>query len=387
MKKVLQICAVLWISIGFLFLTNPVFGASNDSQTSLTQYLQKISEDKLNAEHKVLITGESLEYIKSNVILKGQALNEKDKILDVQLRRFKALNDYGQRYTSVKSTLTLNKSEASQQEIALYITDDIEYKFDPGKSLETVYPKESKQHLFRFQLIEGQWSLVSDEIINGLALALPASDSPKINENSTIKEIASNEKPERDHPRKGNNEQIDIIIKALGSFNPSSTVNYARQYWDNYNSAYRTYNDRGGDCTNFVSQALNWGGWQHKGGWYTNSNYWWYDPVFPWVVEWGNKGESRSWINVGNYFYWFARNSGRAFNARYWSDFRIGDTLQVDFNRDGYLDHNALVTRNDGGGNIYLTYHTNDTLDIPIRDFWARTSGSNYYGTLNYYNY
>ena len=130
---------------------------------------------------------------------------------------------------------------------------------------------------------------------------------------------------------------------------------------------------------------MNWGGWQHKGGWYSDPNYWWYSPSA--VAGWGGRAESRSWINV-HYFYFFARYSGRAYNASYISDFTLGDTLQVDFGTpDGTLDHNTIVTKDNGNGNIFLTYHSANTLDISIWDFVARTPGANYYGTLFNYFY
>lgn len=65
--------------------------------------------------------------------------------------------------------------------------------------------------------------------------------------------------------------------------------------------------------------------------------------------------QTYSWAGT-NGFYWFARYSGRATDARYLSDFRPGYVLQIDQSQpDGILDHTEIVTKKDGNGDIYLT--------------------------------
>jgi hypothetical protein len=148
-----------------------------------------------------------------------------------------------------------------------------------------------------------------------------------------------------------------------------------------YNSAYRSYPN---DCTNFVSQALNWSGWQHVGGWYDDPHYWWYSPST--VVVWG-RAEARAWINA-TYLWYFARYSGRGVNASSIYDFLPGDVLQIDYSaQDGVLDHTEIATTVDSGGNVFFTSHSVSVLDKSFWDIAAGNPGAAYYGTLMNYSY
>ena len=56
--------------------------------------------------------------------------------------------------------------------------------------------------------------------------------------------------------------------KSVETYSANDAVNYAYQYWQNYNPTYPDLNDIGGDCANFVSQCLFAGGKQMSGDWY-----------------------------------------------------------------------------------------------------------------------
>ncbi|MCF3104836.1 amidase domain-containing protein [Streptomyces roseoverticillatus] len=128
-------------------------------------------------------------------------------------------------------------------------------------------------------------------------------------------------------------------------------ADYAEKYWKNYNPAYRSHPlGTGGDCTNFVSQALKTGGWKHAPGRAGDYTKWWY----------GSDTESDSWTGV-NEWSWFAQNSGRTKPLKYVYQMEVGDVLQADFDRDGSKDHTMLVTYRDSLGTPYLTYHSFDT--------------------------
>ena len=51
-----------------------------------------------------------------------------------------------------------------------------------------------------------------------------------------------------------------LLITLALCYNPDAAVNYALSYCDNYNPNFANYADMGGDCANFVSQALMAGG-------------------------------------------------------------------------------------------------------------------------------
>lgn len=56
--------------------------------------------------------------------------------------------------------------------------------------------------------------------------------------------------------------------RSTSAYSAEAAVEYANQYWQNYNPAYPDLNTLGGDCANFVSQCLYAGGKQMNGDWY-----------------------------------------------------------------------------------------------------------------------
>lgn len=142
-----------------------------------------------------------------------------------------------------------------------------------------------------------------------------------------------------------------LSVTATASYNYSAMAAYAEQYWHNYNPDYRIFNEHGGDCTNFVSQAMRAGGWPDASpGFYRDDNYWWYNFL----------NQTWTWINVG-YFYTFAAvRSHRTYILSTPESMLLADILQADFSNDGEKDHTMLVTYLSGTGR-YLTYHTTDT--------------------------
>lgn len=95
-------------------------------------------------------------------------------------------------------------------------------------------------------------------------------DSPDVLFNDSAKEITAS----TDKPAIIQDEKTDSK-----SYSYSSMATYLETYWQNYNPNYRDFSGSGGDCTNFVSQALRAGGWTDVSGLYTNSNYWWYNSL------------------------------------------------------------------------------------------------------------
>lgn len=140
---------------------------------------------------------------------------------------------------------------------------------------------------------------------------------------------------------------------ATGEADRKAVAAYARRYWEDYNPEYRDYDERGGDCTNFVSQAMRAGGWRDVAGPWGDHKAWWHHP--------GN--ESHSWISVEKW-YGFTRDSGRTRLGEV-HELRVGDILQVDFQNNGRRDHSMVVTRT-RDGEKYLTYHSDDEYNKPL---------------------
>lgn len=149
--------------------------------------------------------------------------------------------------------------------------------------------------------------------------------------------------------------------------NRANMVNYARTYARSYNGSFRTFSN---DCTNFVSQAALAGGWGMISGWYRSDSAWWYDSSWMGIQSW-------TWAGAQNWKV-FALNSGRTSILRSVWDMQLGDVLQLDFDRDSNINHSMIVT-NRGTGDMYLSYHTTDTLDRSLNSIIAVYPSAWYY--------
>jgi hypothetical protein len=162
------------------------------------------------------------------------------------------------------------------------------------------------------------------------------------------------------------------------SVSRSRIVEYARRWTsesdpDLHNSYYAFIDGGGRDCTNFVSQALKYGGWPYLGTvgesknslyqwWYDHNSFWWDD----WTLTWGVS----EWLFT-------------AMGPYYGLDYRVdvkwrlrdaepGDILFVDWSQspdDPSVDHVMVVTgvRRTAPWNIFLTYHSPSREDRPWR--------------------
>ncbi|MHC3451705.1 amidase domain-containing protein [Streptomyces prasinus] len=146
-------------------------------------------------------------------------------------------------------------------------------------------------------------------------------------------------------------------------------ADYAKRYWSDYNPAYPNFNGAGagGDCTNFVSQALKEGGWKHVPGY-----------VYDYTRWFGNAEiQSHSFIGV-NEWSWFAQNSKRTTSLANVYQMDVGDVLQVDFDKDGSKDHTMIVTSRSKGV-PYLTYHSTNTYSRSVSSIIASYPNASYY--------
>jgi RHS repeat-associated protein len=58
-------------------------------------------------------------------------------------------------------------------------------------------------------------------------------------------------------------------------YNPKKAIEYAQKWYDKHNPQYPDFDYKGGDCANFVSQCLHYGGLNMSKNWYCiKSSYW-----------------------------------------------------------------------------------------------------------------
>lgn len=172
---------------------------------------------------------------------------------------------------------------------------------------------------------------------------------------------------------------------ASSGYNGATAAAYADTYWSNYNSAWPNFARKGGDCTNFVSQALYAGGltmrtsptYSGDAAWYmlANHNKW----------SWSNP-----WVNAeDNSILMLQNEPGVTKVADVYGiapgqivadgDAQPGDVVLYDWNNDGTFDHENMITASDG------TKNTDGTINYDLADGHT-TNRLHAYWTLAQYN-
>jgi hypothetical protein len=129
-----------------------------------------------------------------------------------------------------------------------------------------------------------------------------------------------------------------------------------------YNGSYRAFKQ---DCTNFVSQSMNAGGWaETQLRSYDPTKAWWYTAPDDFVTSW----------TAAQHFYWFVDDNGWAPKRTTLASFRPGDVMQAKMPKHDpkHITHSMVVTARDSRGNLFLTYHTGDWENTPYVDFYSR---------------
>jgi hypothetical protein len=268
----------------------------------------------------------------------------------------------------------------------------------PEKSQELI------EHRFTFNLKGNQWELVSDEILNAPGsiqgtskekapnlpvdpsiipsdpLAPPTNNQSKLTStliaSAKINQFGLFGSSSSTNDMYGKPDKTPILV-AQASLNRQAIIQYIYYYALTPNKQYRDYSqqgNRGGDCTNFVSQAMKAGGWPSEQGFYRDATNWWYDFSGIWP------GESWTWINA-DYFFNFISKRPRVKTIGRVADLVPGDVISVDLNpqnNDG-IDHTMLVSKKANDGTIYLAYHTSNTLDKTFYEFYNQSPGAKFY--------
>ena len=145
-------------------------------------------------------------------------------------------------------------------------------------------------------------------------------------------------------------------------FDRKKEIQYAYEWWNKRNPQFYNFDEIGGDCTNFVSQCLYFGGIMMT----NNTNFGWYYKNL--------SMRAYSWTGVEE-FYNFAINNKSNFGPRCKlvtiSEIEIGDIVQMLQIGDRF-HHNMIITKIDGKptiNSIYITCHTNDAKDKRLSDY------------------
>jgi hypothetical protein len=144
------------------------------------------------------------------------------------------------------------------------------------------------------------------------------------------------------------------IAASAFAYDGAAAAAYADTYWQNYSSAWPSFANRGGDCTNFVSQALYSGGiamrtspaYSGDAAWYMlpkTGRRWTYS--LPWINAQDQSIFALRYLagvaQVASYY-------GVAAGETVADHASQGDIVLYDWNNDGVYDHEAIVVASDG---------------------------------------
>ena len=150
-----------------------------------------------------------------------------------------------------------------------------------------------------------------------------------------------------------------ICYYCYETYNRTQAVSYADTWARSYNPAYQNFNNSGGDCTNFVSQALHD---STGGGLVQEAGYWYFTPSYSydWVNSGGLKGFTTANPNGSNYNFGWLGTSGSwsATNAYAKSSMLRGDLIFYDWTNDGTIDHAVIVAAYQSDGTPLIDQHS-----------------------------
>lgn len=172
----------------------------------------------------------------------------------------------------------------------------------------------------------------------------------------------------------------DIITTS--NYSPEKAIEYAITYAFDYNTAkYPSYAGKGGDCANFISQALHAGGKPMIGMNSTNFSNWFCRSNHLWDV-----GKiSSTWRGADAFgHYWMAKSiSYKNFDSSYFADSskfkkvlsygNRGDALSL-LNSNGRPFHTLMII-DYSKDDLILAAHSGDTITASLRNYGSFTGG------------
>lgn len=309
------------------------------------------------------------------VALSSGAARTEDQALDRLADRRQRLAKHGERYSAADTTVTLNRTRVSGRKAVVTVTETTTLTYRKVRGDEPRTTGFQADHQLTFQADRrGNWRLtgIREADDDQLAVNQPAQPTVDPAPVASAPAAAPTATTTPSSPRAAITRPAPAAPKDLtgGAYDYKAMAAYAEKHWRDYNPDYPSFDGQGagGDCTNFVSQALKAGGWKHVPGY-----------VYDYTRWFGNADiQSHSFIGV-NEWSWFALNSARATSLANVYQLDIGDVLQVDFDRDGSKDHTMIVTYRSARGVPYLSYHSTNTHRRSVESIIASYPNAAYY--------
>lgn len=223
----------------------------------------------------------------------------------------------------------------------------------------SVTSKEAYTHTIVLEKDNGKWYIKSDSF-----------DEPIYNmltQGMSVEEIKTKLFIENEIFTEGNiskSETQDGEVLLSSTYNRVAARDYADQYWTNYNNKYMDFTNLGGDCTNYVSQAMRAGGAPDDFSG-TQGSQWWYDL--------STHQYTPSWTSVNQLYEYLLFNTnggpvGVVTNNLYYVN--VADIVQFKLSGSNWI-HSAIVTHveYEDMPYIYVNAHTNDRYRYWIENY------------------
>ena len=157
------------------------------------------------------------------------------------------------------------------------------------------------------------------------------------------------------------------------TYNRNNALNYARlnYYRKQETSMFRYYGGRGGDCANFVSQCLYFGGIKMSNGWFFEKIPFGHDK---WTASWVSAPDQYKYFRLWGFTKYiitidredyFDRHCLKAMITHY--GIKGGDLMYMDFDGDGKIDHATMITGYSWGTELYFTAHSDPKYGFPVK--------------------
>ncbi|MFE1772757.1 amidase domain-containing protein [Streptomyces sp. NPDC059008] len=291
---------------------------------------------------------------------------EEGSTLDELRARKSSLARLGERYSGARTSVTLDAIRVKGRHATADATETTTLAYEKARGAEPKTTGFRAHHVLTFQADhKGGWQLTDVGDIDDGYLAVNQVAKPSVAAPATAAAPPSATRSATTWPAPANPKNFSAT-----GYRYNAMAAYATKYWNSYNPDYPDFSGAGsgGDCTNFVSQSLKAGGWQHVPGYTTDFHKWF-----------GNSDiQSDSFVGV-NEFSWFALSSKRVTSLANVYQMDVGDVLQLDFDRDGSKDHSMIVTKRSRLGMPYVTYHSTDTYNRSVASIVASYPSAAYY--------
>lgn len=157
---------------------------------------------------------------------------------------------------------------------------------------------------------------------------------------------------------------MEVFMLTQIPYNRDRAVEYARRWALSRNPLFADFTGGGGNCTNFVSQALLAGSSVMD---FTPTFGWYYRSIDDRAPAWSSVESLFDFLTKSNDFAGLVSQGPNAIVARSPEDIAIGDVVQL-ANSEGDFYH-TLIISGFSDGDILVCAHSNDALDRPLSSY------------------